>query len=196
MAIRADGEEPGERKARRASLTDDIARIVLADGLSELGLRGLAARLSTSGRMLLYYFGTKEALVVAVLTRISEQMGVIQSAEFSGALLTPGAFLGRVLELARSPEIVPFMRAWTEVVARGARGEAPYDSFAAHTVGEWITWIDSRLLPASRRPGQAAAILAIVDGITLLEMARPGTTIQAQTLLPGLLDGTGPTDGV
>ena len=196
MATRVDAEESRERVARRAGLADDIASIVLADGLGELGLRGLATRLSTSGRMLLYYFGTKEALVIAVLTRISERMGVIQAAESGGAMLTPGAFLARVLELARMPDIVPFLRVWTEVVARGARGEAPYDSFAAHTVGEWITWIDSRLLPASRRPGQAAAILAIVDGITLLEMARPGTTIQAQTLLPGLLDGTGPADGV
>ena len=196
MAKRADREETGERTGRRASLTDDIASIVLTDGLSELGLRGLAARLSTSGRMLLYYFGTKDALVIAVLTRISERMGVIQAAETGGALLAPGAFLARVLELARQPQIVPFMRVWTEVVARGARGEAPYNAFAARTVGEWIAWIDSRLLPAARRPGQAAAILAIVDGITLLEMARPGTTMDAQMLLPGLLDGTGPTNGV
>ena len=55
----------------------------------------------------------------------------------------------------------------------------------------WIAWIESRLLPDARSRGQAEAILSVVDGLTLLELARPGSTTQARALLPGLLDGTG-----
>lgn len=183
--------EPEDRIARRDALADEIAQIVLADGLGTLGLRGLAARLSTSGRMLSYYFGTKDALVVAVLRRVSERMGAIMATHASGPPVTAGVFLGRVLKLSQVPEIAPFMRVWTDVVARGARGETPYDAVAAETVGQWIAWIESRLLPEARERGEAAAILSIVDGITLVEMARPGTTTAARALLPGLLDGTG-----
>ncbi|MGI4744530.1 MAG: hypothetical protein ACRYGI_12725 [Janthinobacterium lividum] len=178
-----------DQSNRRDTLTDEIATIVLAEGLGELSLRVLAARLATSGRMLLYYFTTRDALVVAVLERISERMGIIMAEHSAGPRLTPGAFLGRVMSLSQMPEIAPFMRVWTEVVARGARGEAPYVAVASETVGVWIDWIDSRLLPDMRGRGQAAAILAIVDGVTLLELARPGTTAQARILLPGLLDG-------
>lgn len=175
---------------RRDTLTDEIASIVLAEGLGELSLRVLAARLATSGRMLLYYFTTRDTLVVAVLERISLRLGVIMAEHSAGPLLTPGAFLGRVMSLSQMPEIAPFMRVWTEVVARGARGEAPYVAVASETVGVWIDWINSRLVPEARGRGQAVAILAIVDGVTLLELARPGTTAGARLLLPGLLDGT------
>lgn len=179
-----------DRTMRRDTLTDEIATIVLAEGLGQLSLRVLATRLATSGRMLLYYFTSRDALVVAVLERVSDRMGVIMAENSVGPLLTPGAFLGRVMSLSQMPEIAPFMRVWTEVVARGARGETPYVAIASETVGVWIDWIDSRLLPEARGRGQAAAILAIVDGVTLLELARPGTTADARMLLPGLLDGT------
>lgn len=191
MPPRSASDPHGDRAARRAGLADEIAAIVLADGLGVLGLRGLAARLGTSGRMLLYYFGTKDALVVAVLDRINARMGAIMAEHASGPPTRPGAFLARVLARAERPEIAPFMRVWTEVVARGAHGEAPYDRVSADTVESWIAWIDSRLMPDARNRAQAEAILSIVDGLTLLELARPGSTTQARALLPGLLDGTG-----
>ena len=183
--------ESEERIRRRDALADEIASLVLRDGLGELGLRGLAARLSTSGRMLLYYFASKDALVVAVLGRISVRLGAVMAAHSTGAPVAAGDFLAQVLALSQDPGVAPFMRVWTEVVARGARGEEPYAVIAAQSVGQWLGWIDSRLLPEARRPGMAAAILSIVEGVTLLEMARPGTTLAARALLPGLLDGTG-----
>ena len=181
--------------ARQAALADAIADVVLEHGLDALALRGLAVRLSTSGRMLLYYFGTKEALVVGVLARVSARMGLVLAGFESGPPVTPGAFLGSVLAMAQAPGIAPFMRVWTETVARGARGEQPYAAVAAAAVGDWLAWIESRLLPGPRAPGMAAAILSIVEGVTLLEQARPGTTAQARLLLPDMLDRGIPLDG-
>ncbi|WP_428394533.1 TetR/AcrR family transcriptional regulator [Lichenicoccus sp.] len=174
--------------AKRAELTDAIATIVLQDGLEALALRGLAARLSTSGRMLLYYFGTKDALVRAVLTRISERMAVMQDATASEALQTAGDFLANMMQAGIDPATAPFMRLWTEVIARAARNEAPYRDVAGHTIRAWLNWIISRLHPSPDNEATAAAVLAIMDGITILEMARPGTTEAARRLLPALLD--------
>ncbi len=56
--------------ARRAQILAEAAGYVLEHGLGDLSLRPLAAALSTSGRMLIYYFGTKEQLVVDVLDEI------------------------------------------------------------------------------------------------------------------------------
>ncbi|WP_428376397.1 TetR family transcriptional regulator [Lichenicoccus sp.] len=174
--------------ARRVELVEAIALIVLEDGLDALALRGLAARLSTSGRMLLYHFGTKDALVRAVLMRISEQMAVLQGAAASGARQTAGEFLGDMMQAGIDPATAPFMRVWTDVIVRAARGEAPYCEIADKTVNAWLEWIVSRLHPAPDNDAKAAAVLSIMEGITILELAQPGFTRQARRLLPALLD--------
>lgn len=188
---RSDVGCTGEQAGRRAALVEAIATIVLAEGVGVLGLRGLAARLSTSGRMLLYYFGSREALVLAVLARISERMAGLLANHSTGPLLTPGAFVTQVLALADAPEVAPFMRVWTDIVARAAQGEAPYARVAADAVGGWLDWIESRLVPGDGGRDRAVVILSVVEGMTLLEMARPGTAAGARTLLSGALDGLG-----
>jgi AcrR family transcriptional regulator len=166
-----------EREQRRLALAEEIAEFVLAEGLGDLGLRGLAHRLGTSGRMLLYYFVTKEQLVIDVLDRIEMRLGVLLAQHISGPPVSAGQFLAKVLELARDPEVAPFVRLWTEVIARGARGEPPYDRVAAKVVTSWLGWIDSRLAPTGKEIlGRTAALLSVVEGATLLEMACPGST--------------------
>ena len=179
---------PPTQTARRAKLVDAIATIVLEDGLDALALRGLAARLSTSGRMLLYHFGTKDALVRAVLACVSERMAVLQGAAALAAPETAGRFLDDMMRAGLDPATAPFMRVWTSVVARAARGEAPYREIAEGTVRAWLDWIVGRLRPSPDNEARAVAVLSIMEGITILEMACPGTTRPARHLLPALLD--------
>ena len=179
---------PLNQTVRRAELVDAIATIVLEDGLDALALRGLAARLSTSGRMLLYHFGTKDALVRAVLACISGRMAVLQDAAASGAPESPGRFLHDMMQAALDPVRAPFLRVWTDVIVRAARGEAPYREVADQAVKAWLDWIAGRLTPSPDNEAKAVAVLSIMEGITILEMARPGTTEQARRLLPALLD--------
>jgi AcrR family transcriptional regulator len=46
---------------------------VLEHGLSDLSLRELAAAIGTSHRMLLYHFGSKEDLIVAIIRTVEQQ---------------------------------------------------------------------------------------------------------------------------
>lgn len=181
-----------DERAKRNELTEAIATIVLQDGLDALTLRGLAARLSTSGRMLLYYFGTKDQLVRAVLGRISDRMALRQQAASLGPRESAGHFLADMLRAGIEPETAPFLRVWVEVIVRAAHGETPYREVAAQTVAAWLDWIDTRLLPSPDNNAKARAILSIMEGVTILEMARPGTTEAARGLLPALLDGLPP----
>ena len=187
---RAAGGTGSERAARRAGLAGEIAAIVLREGLGHLGLRGLAARLGTSDRMLLYYFGTKDQLVIDVLEHAGARLTVLLAAHGGGPRVSPGQFLAGVVALAGDPDVAPFMRLWTEVIARGARREQPYDQIAARVVQSWIAWIDTRLTSAAGEPepARAAALLSIVEGITLLEMAAPGCTAHVQCYLSRVLD--------
>src|SRR5438477_3299397 len=163
---------PGSYERKRAEIGEELASLVLRKGLKDLSLRHLARERGTSDRMLLYYFRTSEALVTAVLRQISRRLDGILAQP--SPRLSTGDFLERVLALSADPRVGPFMKIWAEIISRGARGEKPYRKIAGAIVGKWLTWIESRL----RKPkaGEAAAVLAIVEGVTLLEMARRGST--------------------
>ena len=176
-----------DERARRAELVEAAATIVLAEGTEILALHGLAARLSTSGRMLLYYFGTKDELVRAVLRCIAARMAVRQQAASLNPRESPAQFLADLLQAGEQPDTAPFLRVWVEVIMRAARGETPYREVAADLVGDWIDWIVTRLHPSPDNDAKARLVLSIVEGTTILEMARPGTTSAARRLLPALL---------
>ncbi len=193
MSKRDSRQEPSQSAdydGRRDELTDRIAAIVLADGLAALTLRGLAEKLSTSGRMLLYYFQTKDELVVAALRRVSERLDNVLVKRSQHGRLTPGAFLARALATTSDPEIAPFFRVWTEVIARGARAEQPFQQIASQIVVSWLDWIEHQLVETAdmRGPVRAAAILSIIEGSLLLEAAHPGSATAAQTYLSRVLD--------
>lgn len=58
---------------RREALAEGACDYVLDRGLIGLSLRPLAAALGTSDRMLLYHFGTREALIAEVLRRSADR---------------------------------------------------------------------------------------------------------------------------
>ncbi len=55
--------------AKREDLLAAAAEVFARTGVVETSLRELATRIGTSARMLVYYFGTKEQLILDVLTR-------------------------------------------------------------------------------------------------------------------------------
>ena len=56
-------------EARRAELLERAVDYVCRHGLAELSLRPLAKAVRSSPRVLLYYFGSKENLVVEIVRR-------------------------------------------------------------------------------------------------------------------------------
>ncbi|MEJ5118462.1 TetR/AcrR family transcriptional regulator [Gluconobacter cerinus] len=165
-------------RSRKVQFTSTLADLALEEGIATLGLRGMAAKIGTSDRMLIYYFGTKDQLIVDVLEQVSTRLSALLLRINDGARSSPGQFLMRVLAMVHDPKIAPFMKLWTEVIARSARGETPYDRIGPGAVKSWTDWIDSKLAPSPghTETGRAAAILSIVEGAVLLEMAAPGST--------------------
>ncbi|GAN90403.1 transcriptional regulator TetR [Gluconobacter frateurii M-2] len=179
-----------EVRSRKAQITSALADLALKEGIATLGLRSMAAKVGTSDRMLIYYFETRDQLIVDVLEQVSTRLSALLLRIDDGSRSSPGQFLMRVLVMAHDPEIAPFMTLWTEVIARGARGETPYDRIGPGAVKSWTDWIDSKLEPSPDHidTGRAAALLSIVEGAVLLEMAAPGSTKDVACFLSKALD--------
>lgn len=171
MGLKRD-RQAAERSARRAALAKALGDIVLLEGLDALSLRPAAARLGTSDRMLLYYFGTKAALISDTLADVSGRLATKLATASFPSRLSPPQMIEIAAKLLAQPEVRPFMALWTEIVARAVRGDDAFREVADHTIKAWLNWIAIRTeFPAGIDPQHgAAAILTVVEGISTFGM--------------------------
>ncbi|MET0376278.1 MAG: TetR/AcrR family transcriptional regulator [Rhizorhabdus sp.] len=171
------------RSLKRAQLTEALADIVLAEGLDALSLRPAAARLGTSDRMLLYYFGTKTALMADVLSCVSERFANHLARTTYGRRIPPQNMVGHATALLAEPEGRAFVQFWLEIAARAARGDTQYTEAAAAIAEFWTDWIvHSVHFPAGTQSRNAAAMmLAVVNGIAMLDRTAPNIAEAARS---------------
>jgi len=163
----------GLRDEQRETVVERLAAHLLETGLSRTSLRQLAAAAGVSDRMLLYYFADKAEVLSAVMTRVAGELAMRLAEAIPGDTpLKPAELVRRAAAFTTGPEMRRFMRLWVEVVAAAARGEAPFPAIVAQVMAGFQLWVDSRLdLPADAdREGTAAAIIAVIDGLALVDI--------------------------
>lgn len=181
------------RDNHRSRAIAQVAAHLLSTGLAQTSLRQLAGAAGVSDRMLLYYFSDKTDVLAAAMGAIAGDLTTgLAAALPSDEQLPPRELVRRAAALTTQPAMRPFMKLWVEVVAAAARGEEPFVAIAAQIGQGFITWVEARLaLPAEAdRAATAAAIIAIVDGIALIDVCTGKETALAAVgaldwLLPG-----------
>jgi len=165
--------------AKRAALAAAVADILLDEGLADLPLRELAARLGTSDRMLLYYFPEKAALTLAAIAEVANRLNVLlgELERPAGQVDAATAFADTAALMA-VPGMSAFRAVWADILARGGRGEAPFADLARGFIESSIASIEARLAigDAVQRRQVAAGILAAIEGVWLLNMVAPEST--------------------
>lgn len=157
---------------RREVLLGGIVEYVLDHGVAGLSLRPLAAALQTSDRMLLYYFGTREALIAAVLQEVANRLRSLLSAALPPEPQPPAVLLATALSASDDPSAMRLLALWLQVVAGAGTGEAVFAETAAAVVEDWIGWFADRIeAPDDQRRAAAAAVLVVIDGLVLFEAA-------------------------
>jgi AcrR family transcriptional regulator len=134
---------PSDSDARDALLTKVLA-FAAHDGLADRSLREIAAGVGTSHRMLLYHFGSREALLAAIVETIEAQQRSAMAAMATG---TPRDVMTALWTRVSSPELRPFVRLFFEVFALATRG-APGTTRLLD--GLTTSWLDDAMEVAAR----------------------------------------------
>jgi AcrR family transcriptional regulator len=164
------GPAPDGRGAaqREAFLAGTVAHM-LGHGVATLSLRPLAAELGTSDRMLLYYFGTREQLLVAALDEVGRQLrsGLVEA--MPAVRVPPAQLVRQAWAALQAPEAEPHLRLYVEVSGLTARGREPFGTAARAVARAWLEWVAERLdVAPEQREAAAAGVLGVLDGLLLL----------------------------
>jgi len=132
---------------RPVELLDAIGAYLVKHGLADLSLRPLAKAVGSSPRVLLYYFGSKEELIIKTLAHIRER----QQADFDRMPNSPGDHPSGLNFLAwkylSSPEFEPHFRLFLEAYSLSLRQPKKFSAYLQHTVHDWLDVI-AKPLPA------------------------------------------------
>jgi len=143
----------------RAALLESVIDTITCDGLGARSLRDLARDAGTSHRMLIHHFGSRDGLLVAIVTEIEarqrELLQTLPNDSDDDAIATTWARLS-------DPSLWPFERLFFECYARGTQGEEPFNRLVPALVEDWLA-----LFPPGRRRDQARLGLAVIRGLLL-----------------------------
>jgi AcrR family transcriptional regulator len=140
---------------KKQALLDRITAYVLEHGLGDLSLRPLADALGTSGRMLIYYFGTKDALIVDVLAEVRRRkyrdLGLTTGSESAGVLR-------RYWDWVLSHEGRTYLRLVYEIYGLSLRDPERFDAFIATEAIEVLDVIAASYRAVGAPADDAAAL--------------------------------------
>jgi AcrR family transcriptional regulator len=147
---------------RRSRLRERVVEYVLQNGLGGLSLRPLAKALRTSPRMLLYYFKSKEALVVEVLQEARErqrrQFTMLKEQSADSAIDACRA----IWAIMSAPKAEPVFRLFFETYALALRDPKGYPGFLKGAIEDWVQYIHGWHVTAGYARTDARALATIV----------------------------------
>jgi len=146
---------------RRDDLLDRVTDHVLERGLIGLTLRPVAAAIGTSDRMLIYHFGSRDALVSAVVARSTER--AIAEVEALPPEPTIRSAVTRLWEAYRTEPLNSCLDVYCQAAATGLIGQEPYRSDARAMNERWQVALRDHLVRSGAPPRAVARIVTLVD---------------------------------
>jgi AcrR family transcriptional regulator len=145
---------------------------VLANGFSNLSLRELAAAIGTSHRMLIYHFGSKEGMLVAIVRGVE----AAQREFFDDLLRTqpdlpPGEGIRLMWRHFTDPQLAPHERLFFDIYAQALQGRPGTNGLLDDVVEAWIdpvaAYAIQRGVPAEAARADARLGVAVIRGLLL-----------------------------
>ena len=147
--------------SRREQLLDAVTDHVLAEGLIGLTLRPVAAALGTSDRMLIYHFGTRDALVSAVVDRASAR----SVAQIDALPAAPGvrAAVNALWAAYQTEPLSGCLDVYCQAASTGLIGREPYLTDARASNQRWSSALARYFLRSGAAPARVSRLVTLVD---------------------------------
>jgi len=144
---------------RPGALREAILHYLIEHGITGLSLRPLARALKCTPRVLLYHFGSKEKMVIEVLSQIRERQRAaydeLEAPSFAAACHA-------VWERMSAPDSEPLFRLFFETYGIALRSPKIYRAFLHDTIEEWLQNIAEPLCREGWNPSEARAFATVV----------------------------------
>lgn len=121
-----------ESQARERLLAAAVEQ-AMSGGITDLSMRELAAAIGTSHRMLLYHFGSREGLMTAVCTAVSESLRAALP-EWQDLMRSARELFTHLTD----PQAWPIERLFFELYAHALLGRPGTEGFLEASVEPWI----------------------------------------------------------
>lgn len=150
-------------------LLDHALPYVLEHGYQDLSLRAIAEQLSTSHRMLIYYFGSAEGFWEAVLARLRRtRMDTLARQAARGKLPT----LQEVWSDLTTPQQLSWFRLMFQIYGKALGKPDRHQAFLQQVVDLWLDSLTQDMSaqygwPPERARLQARLHLAVIRGLML-----------------------------
>jgi AcrR family transcriptional regulator len=122
----------------RERLLEAVIAHLAEHGLADTSLRGLAAAVGTSHRMLSYHFGSRRELLVEVSRTVERRQRDALAAMLADDGRSPVDVIRGMYERVADPALDPHERLFFELYARALRKGAEEDGFLPEAVEAWI----------------------------------------------------------
>jgi AcrR family transcriptional regulator len=170
---------------RRERLLDGVTDQVLEHGLIGLTLRPVAAATGTSDRMLIYHFGSRDALVSAVVNRANER-----SIAAVDALPGAAGVRAAVVDLwaaYQAPPLRGCVDVYCQAAAEGLIGREPYLSDVRVSNQRWVQALRAYFVRSGAPADRVARVVTLIDS-ALYGFHLDLTTDHPEELARGIAD--------
>jgi AcrR family transcriptional regulator len=154
----------------RDRLLDAAVDHILEHGLGELSLRELAAAIGTSHRMLIYHFGSKNGLVVAVI-QVVEEMQRNAFAALETETLSPADTMRAMWKRFTDPGLGPQERLFFEIYGQALQGRPGTVELLDGIIDNWVEPAAQYAIERGTEPGlartEARLSVAVIRGLLL-----------------------------
>ncbi len=170
---------------RRDELLERAYQYVVANGLSGMSLRPLAAAIGSSPRVLLFLFGSKDELIRALLARARAdevaRLARVRSVDGGGL----PAVAAEVWEWLCEDEHRGLLNLWTESYARSlVEPEGPWGGFGRQTVDDWLALLGEADGDAGET--ERTLVLALLRGALMDLLATGDRQRTSRAVIEGL----------
>jgi AcrR family transcriptional regulator len=148
--------------ARREALLERILDYVCEHGLSDLSLRPLAKAVGSSPRVLLYYFKSKDELIVEIMDAArARQAAQLATVKFGGNL-SAREICSLCWQMMSDERYEALYRLSYETFAMALQNPQRFPGYADRAIGDWLRFISAPSIAAGAPRDDAFAFATMI----------------------------------